>query len=486
MGEALYRKYRSKNLDEVVGQEHVTTTLKNALKSGKISHAYLLTGPRGTGKTSIARILAHEVNELPYSDQAHLDIIEIDAASNRRIDEVRDIRDKVRIAPSSATYKVYIIDEVHMLTREAFNALLKTLEEPPKHAIFILATTEVHKLPETIISRTQRFNLKPITTTSISKHLAKIAEAEKVTASDEALNLIAKHSNGGLRDAISLFDQLASHQDKIETTDVQTLLGIAPQDSINELALVLDSGDPKQLIDTLKQFETHGFHAPQVAHQLSEAIRTQLIEQTATEPLAQITLLGELTNVAHANNPYKALELALLGYVLRTNPQPRVQTHKPKVEAQEPSKPTAEAIKTPEKTVTKEEKITETSTPPTIILGDEMSPEAWNAILQAVKKTHNTLYGVVRMAKPILSEPDATLTLSFGFAFHQKRMNEAKNKQLIQDIVKQVSGQDLTVICVLGSSNDQPTEPKPVQAKSDSGKLDTITDIFGGGEVLEN
>ncbi|MEN9380090.1 MAG: hypothetical protein RJB15_1786, partial [Pseudomonadota bacterium] len=163
MGQALYRKYRSRSLDEIVGQDHVTSTLKQAIKQGRISHAYLLTGPRGVGKTSIARILAHEINELPYEDDStHIDIIEIDAASNRRIDEIRELRDKVNIAPTSAKYKVYIIDEVHMLTKEAFNALLKTLEEPPAHVVFILATTDAHKLPETIVSRTQRFSFKPV------------------------------------------------------------------------------------------------------------------------------------------------------------------------------------------------------------------------------------------------------------------------------------------------------------------------------------
>src|SRR5688572_10703249 len=161
MGQALYRKYRSKSLGEIVGQEHITDTLAQALKSGRISHACLFSGPRGVGKTSIARILAHEINGLPYTDDAaHLDIIEIDAASNRRIDEIRELRDKVYIAPTSGKYKVYIIDEVHMLTREAFNALLKTLEEPPAHAVFILATTEAHKLPETIVSRTQHYTFK--------------------------------------------------------------------------------------------------------------------------------------------------------------------------------------------------------------------------------------------------------------------------------------------------------------------------------------
>src|SRR5579859_7016374 len=193
MGQALYRTHRPTRLRDVVGQEHITTALTRALKKGTISHAYLFTGPKGVGKTSIARILAHEINGLPYEEEAtHLDIIEIDAASNRRIDEIRELRDKVHIAPTSATYKVYIIDEVHMLTKEAFNALLKTLEEPPAHVIFILATTEAHKLPETIVSRTQRYSLRPVPEEQVVKHLREIADGEKIVIDDDALALVAK------------------------------------------------------------------------------------------------------------------------------------------------------------------------------------------------------------------------------------------------------------------------------------------------------
>src|SRR5579872_3869791 len=191
MGQALYRKHRSRKFSEVIGQDHITKTLQKAIKNGRISHAYLFAGPRGVGKTSVARILAHEVNGLPPSDDTiNLDIIEIDAASNRRIDEIRDLREKVHIAPTAAKYKVYIIDEVHMLTKEAFNALLKTLEEPPEHVIFILATTEAHKLPETIVSRTQRYNFKPIDDKDIAGHLAMIAKREGIKAEPEALKAI--------------------------------------------------------------------------------------------------------------------------------------------------------------------------------------------------------------------------------------------------------------------------------------------------------
>src|SRR5512146_22591 len=241
-GQALYRKWRSQTFDEIIAQEHVTRTLQNALRGGRVSHAYLFTGPRGTGKTSTARILAKALNCLAEDPAARpcnqcsicvgitegrqLDLIEIDAASNRGIDEIRELRDKIGFRPSEARYKVYIIDEVHMLTKEAFNALLKTLEAPPPHAIFVLATTEPDRVPETVRSRCQRFDFRRVPTQKIAQHLGRILEAEGSRAAPEALLAIARRATGSMRDAISLLDQLLSYGDEvIGLARVESVLG---------------------------------------------------------------------------------------------------------------------------------------------------------------------------------------------------------------------------------------------------------------------
>ena len=216
----LYRKYRPQNWDEVIGQEHVVRTLTNALKLGRVSHAYLFSGPRGTGKTTIARLLAKSVG------CTDLDLIEIDAASNRGIDEIRQLRDGIKFTPTAGKYKVFIIDEVHQLTKEAFNALLKTLEEPPAHAIFILATTEARKVPETIISRVQQFAFKRLMVAEIIQKLKKIVEAEKIKINDDALRLVASYAGGSYRDAESMLEQLRVWNDKtIVKEDIEELLG---------------------------------------------------------------------------------------------------------------------------------------------------------------------------------------------------------------------------------------------------------------------
>lgn len=483
MGQALYRKYRSKSLDEIVGQEHITATLRNALQKGAISHAYLFTGPRGVGKTSIARILAHEVNGLPYDETAtHLDIIEIDAASNRRIDEIRSLREKVHNAPASAKYKVYIIDEVHMLTKEAFNALLKTLEEPPAHAIFILATTESHKLPETIVSRTQRFTFKPVEQSKAVQHLRYIADQEGIDISDEALQLIAEHGGGSFRDSISLLDQMSNSGAVVDLAAAQRMLGIAPSEAIQKLVNLLGRGTATQLIDALRELHEQGYQAPQLAKQLARILRHDLLAgKPQLTPAALSRLMQQLLDVPTSHDPTALLEIILLEQVLeRTGSTPPTPA--------EPSPPEPEPDAPPEPPVPKPETPTppEAPTPPPTPSQNmaALDENTWQQTLQAIKQKHNTLYGIARMATPMFDENK--LTLCFSFPFHQKRMNEAKNKQIMSDIIKTELGYAVEIVCIADKNlSITPPAPQPDPTPAPTTPLDTISNIFGSAEVLE-
>ena len=307
----LYRKYRPQTLEEVVGQSHIKKALTNAISMNKISHAYLFTGPRGTGKTSTARIFAKSLNckEGPtihpcgvcencvdIANSVPMDVIEIDAASNRKVEDAQNILEKVMYAPVNSRYKIYIIDEVHMLSNTAFNALLKTLEEPPKNVIFILATTEVHKVLDTIKSRCQRFDFRRITTDDIVKHLRYISDKEEINITDDALFTIAKNSAGGMRDSIALLDQLSilDGEEAISTDDINNLLGRISFDTLNELSNAIVDSNPQNAIEILEKIYNSGNEPSQILTNLMDYFKNLLIVKTCRpEIIFELTQLNE-------------------------------------------------------------------------------------------------------------------------------------------------------------------------------------------------
>lgn len=295
---ALYRKWRPQGFDSLVGQEAVRTALTNALETGRIAHAYLFAGPRGTGKTSTAKILAKAVNCehgptpnpcnkcqncVRINDGTSMDVFEIDAASNRGIDEIRDLREKVAFAPVNGRYKVYIIDEVHMLTTEAFNALLKTLEEPPPHVIFILATTEPHKIPATIHSRCQRFDFKRVTDSDIVKRLREVADGSGIAADEDALQLIAVQADGGMRDALSLLDQCGVMAERVSAETVRSVLGIVGREALRELVKAVGEGNVPKSLELLEALLAGGKDVKQIITELAEYLRAVLLYKASPE-----------------------------------------------------------------------------------------------------------------------------------------------------------------------------------------------------------
>lgn len=491
MGKALYRKYRSRKLSEIVGQEHVTTLLENALKSGRIAHAYLFTGPRGVGKTSIARILAHEINELPYSDEStHLDIIEIDAASNNGVDDIRDLRERVNLAPTSAKKKIYIIDEVHMLSKAAFNALLKTLEEPPEHVVFILATTDIDKLPETIISRTQRHTFRRASGEHIVKNLTRIAKEEKIAIEHEALELIAEHADGSFRDSVSLFDQLANiaSGEKITAGMIEKSLGLAPKQAISQLAAATAHKDFSSVLEQLKSLETNGIQPSIIAKQL-----IQHILMHSQEMPQLLTLLDELLSVGQSSMPGAALMACLGTYAAPTKSMPATAVQhapvvlkeleikatelhpKDDIVAKHQPKQTASALKAqPSK---------KTSTPLPEAEPAKATPKKprassktaatidWLALTEAAKQASIGLASV--LAKCSGTSEDGTVTIYTRTEFFKKKLMAPAYQQILYTILAEQTGFEWELEFVPG-----------MQPSSNS-EISAVAAIMGGGEEVE-
>lgn len=482
---ALYRKYRSQDFNELVGQAHVTATLANAVASGRISHAYLFAGPRGTGKTSAARIFARLVNNLKLEEAiSHLDIIEIDAASNRRIDEIRDLREKVHVAPAMAKYKVYIIDEAHMLTTEAFNALLKTLEEPPAHVIFILATTEPHKLPETIVSRTQRFSFRPIEAAQLQAHLKKIAKAEKISINDEAIEAIALAGEGSARDSLSLLDQVANLVGDKEITAkvIGESLGLASQDQLKQLIKEVISGKPKEVLATIDQWIGQGYNAHQIHQQLVQTCQ-RLIRDNLESKLAQtlLRLQRQLSMVStNSQQPWTALEAALLtATMVKIDSEP--SRTPPTVAAKAQSAPEPKKQQ-PETTKPKASSSTVKTEPTTAPPKSKFSEDLWLKALTQVKQKNNSMYALLRMAEPDYDAKEAVLSLGFRFQFHQRKLQEGKYRRFLEEVLQDVFGHHISVQAIVDTEAKVSTSDK-AEAIEDKAVVEDVLQILGGEVV---
>lgn len=478
MSQALYRKYRSRSLDEVLGQDHVTSILRRALEQGKIAHAYLLTGPRGVGKTSVARILAHEINHLPYNDDAsNLDIIEIDAASNNGVDDIRALREKAQVAPVSAPKKVYIIDEVHMLSKSAFNALLKTLEEPPEHVVFILATTDADRLPATILSRVQQFFFRPIPTEIMTRQLMNIAKKEGFAIEEDAARLIAERSRGGFRDGISMLDQLSilATSDRPLTANMVTeYLGLSDATMLGNLLDSYPSDDSEKVLNIFQELENSGANSVIVSHQLLSIARNRLRKNPNL-----IGLVQQLIEVDRHPHP----DLKLLTIFMNSNSQPTkkpVATKKNIAQAatQKPAeKPTpiksAEPAKPTEKPIKKEEKPVEPAKKPAAKPKKTDAPLElnWEKVIERAKEKSLGLASLLQKSQ--WSFDGEKLTIYAGSAFYKKKLDDAKNKPLISEIISEETAMDLE-IDIIG-------EKKPPEDE----KLAEIAELMGGGEEVK-
>jgi DNA polymerase-3 subunit gamma/tau len=468
---ALYRKYRPAKLSEVVGQDHITTVLGSAIKNGNISHAYLLTGQRGTGKTTVARILAHEVNQIPY-EQESFDIIEIDAASHGLKEDIKELIEKSVIAPIRDRYKVYIIDEVHSMKHDAFNTFLKLLEEPPAHVVFILATTDPQKLPPTILSRTQRFHFRPIELEKVAKSLRKIAEKEKIDISDEAVRVIAERGGGSFRDSLSLLDQLGGLGGKIDVETVENILGLASDKAISGLVEAVVGHNSTEVIKILNQLESAGVAGRTVVDQLVKKLL-----QTAGEQPSLFGLIDKLIDSVSAFNIYLKLLAILASYSSVEQkyvaPKPlEVEPVKPVISepviASSPPVIASEAKQSSNKPLANEQTTTGSRR---LKPRDDSPPKEinWNDFVKAVSNLNKTCGSSLTNASH--DYDGETLTLYFTSKIFRDKMKDSKWKSALKNALIELYEQPPIIDIADG-------------AKPKNATVSAVADIMGGGEVL--
>jgi len=542
---SLYRKWRPATFAEVRGQEPIVQTLTNALEQGRIAHAYLFAGPRGTGKTSTAKILAKCLNcadgvtAQPCEQCASckkikngyaIDVMEIDAASNRGIDEIRDLREKVNFLPSEGRYKVYIIDEVHMLTTEAFNALLKTLEEPPSHVVFILATTELHKIPATILSRCQCFTFKPISLTETVETLADIALKEGLEVSKIALNMLARNAGGGLRDAMSLLDQVAAFAGKeIDEQAVVEVLGLADSESLACLAQLLLARDSVGLMELINDLITQGKNLQQFVKgalgyfrdlllckvcgesekllELSleemEKLTSQAIQIPQKKLLSIIDILTVCENeMKYASSARWTLEVAFLKML--EPEQDEIACLLKRIEKLESmlENPAFVPVKEEKAFSQRKEKIKEVRQEAVVekqveVMVDNLPSltfaqieEMWPVVLEKVKKQKRTFHAYL-LEGELKGLEGNNLLLSFRkkFIFHKENAEKPEVKKLVENVLQQTLHQSLQFKCILEDAFVQ-GEKKIVPVKKaeafeeDDPLLKNILEVFEG-EIIE-
>lgn len=548
---ALYREWRPKKFSEIVGQEHVTKTLTNALKQGKIAHAYLFSGPRGTGKTTAAKVLAKALNcENPNGiepcnqcssclsiDQGNaMEVLEIDAASNRGIDEIRELRENVRLSASEGKYKVYIIDEVHMLTTEAFNALLKTLEEPPKRVVFILATTEVQKIPLTILSRVQRFEFHRIPLEQIETRLQEVCQAIERTVSPDALKIIAQKSEGGLRDALSVLDQCLLLDGNIGVEQVYQVLGMVGEeysarlfdilltrDYAQALGLLTEGvnqgRDPRQILKEFLEYlrqallyvSTH--QIPNIAPQLKEKIAEQSDKAGIRLILQWISILlqGE-SQLKYASNARLAAEMLIVQMIYDTqeragNPSDNVEIERrltlleqkvgmlasgqgvqPAQSAQQNHQGRSSKSL---RNSTEEKRKPESKTPPKVNLSKngqnslslELIQDKWPEVLDQVRKYKKSTHAFLMEGKPAdLREQKLYVVFKEGFSFHRDKVDQPENRETIEKVLQEVLGTPLQLQNMM--ENEWEGLKPEINQEDNNPIVKKAEDIFGADLVV--